>query len=84
MYYVYILKSLKSNKIYIGISKNPYKRLEEHNKGDSKFTKGYRPWILIYKEFIGNRKDAREREIELKRSYSKRLEVLKHSGVVQR
>jgi putative endonuclease len=52
-YYVYIIKSLKSGKIYTGISKNPEKRLKEHNKGDSKFTKGFRPWILVYKEFVG-------------------------------
>jgi predicted GIY-YIG superfamily endonuclease len=42
-YYVYILKSLNSNKKHIGISKHPEKRLNEHNSGDSKFTKGFRP-----------------------------------------
>jgi predicted GIY-YIG superfamily endonuclease len=75
-YYVYIIKSLKSGKIYTGISKNPEKRLREHNKGDSKFTKGHRPWVLVYKEFVGDRRKARLREKELKRSYSKRIKIL--------
>jgi putative endonuclease len=75
-YYVYIIKSLKSGKIYTGITKNPEKRLREHNKGDSKFTKVHRPWILVYKEFVGDRKEARLREKELKRSYSKRIKIL--------
>jgi putative endonuclease len=75
-YYVYIIKSLKSGKIYTGISKNPEKRLKEHNKGDSKFTKGLRPWVLVYKEFIGDRKQARLKEKEVKRSYSKRIKIL--------
>jgi putative endonuclease len=72
-YYVYIIKSLKSGKIYIGISKNPEKRLKEHNKGDSKFTKGHKPWVLVYKEFVGDRKQARSKEKKLKGSYSKRI-----------
>ncbi|BCX15648.1 MAG: hypothetical protein KatS3mg097_540 [Candidatus Parcubacteria bacterium] len=71
-YYVYVLRSLKTGKHYIGISKNPEKRLKEHNKGDSKFTKGHRPWVLVYKEFVGNRLKARVKEKELKRSYTKR------------
>lgn len=34
MYYVYVLKSLKNNKKYIGsTSKSPKERLKEHNNG---------------------------------------------------
>jgi putative endonuclease len=77
-YYVYILKSLKFNKFYIGISKNPEKRLKGHNKGDSRFTKIYRPWQLIYKEFVGDRKSARAREKELKTSYHKRIGIIRN------
>jgi len=50
--------------------------LKEHNKGDNKFTKGHRPWILVYKEFVGDRKQTRLKEKELKRSYSKRIKIL--------
>ena len=75
-YYVYIINNLKSGKIYTGISKNPEKSLKEHNKGDGKFTKGLRPWVLVYKEFVGDRRQARTREKELKKSYSKRIKIL--------
>ena len=76
LYYVYILKSIKSGKIYIGLSKDPERRLKEHNRGSNKFTKGHTPWVLIYKEAVGNRIATRQREKELKRSYSKRTKIL--------
>jgi len=65
-YFVYVLKSLKDNSSYIGISRDPENRLREHNFGDSKYTKGHRPYILIYKEEFPNRILARNREKYLK------------------
>lgn len=50
IFYIYVLRSLKDNRRYIGMSKHPDKRLIEHNADYTKSTKGYRPWILIYKE----------------------------------
>ena len=67
-YYVYGIKSLVDGRIYIGISRDPEHRLVQHNKGDTKSTKGYRPWVLVYKEYIGDRKLARIREKQLKNS----------------
>jgi len=72
-YFVYALRSCKDLRIYVGLSSNPEKRLTEHNKGDTKSTKGYRPWILIYKEYIGSRKEARKEEKRLKSGYAKEL-----------
>lgn len=70
----------------MGLSSNPERRLKEHNKGDNRFTKGHRPWILIYKEQFENRIQARKREIILKRTYYKQkiLKNIEDSGVVQR
>ncbi len=65
-YYVYVLISKKDLGFYIGISKNPEKRLKRHNAGDTKSTKGRRPFELIYKEKYSTRKEAREREKYLK------------------
>jgi len=70
-YYVYAIKSSKESRIYIGLSLNPERRLIEHNNGDTKSTKGYRPWILIFKKFIGSRIDARKEEKRLKSGYMK-------------
>ena len=65
-YFVYALKSQKYNRIYVGISKDPERRLKEHNKSDTKSTKYYKPWILIYKKSIGSRIEARKEEKRLK------------------
>lgn len=70
-YLVYALKSCKDGRIYVGISKNPQQRLKEHNSGDTKSTKGYRPWILIFVKVVGSRVDARKEEKKLKSGYGK-------------
>lgn len=52
-YYLYVLKSQKTDKFYIGISNNPQRRLEFHNSIEKGFTARYRPWeIAFIKEFL--------------------------------
>ncbi|MFA5021739.1 MAG: GIY-YIG nuclease family protein [Patescibacteria group bacterium] len=43
MFYVYILKSLTDNKLYIGYSNNLQRRLKEHNSGKNLSTEYRRP-----------------------------------------
>ena len=62
MYYVYVLRSELYKSYYVGISQDPYKRLKGHNVGMSKYTKGRRPFKLVYIEACGNRYLAREKE----------------------
>ena len=71
MFYVYILKSIKSGILYTGMTKSIDSRLEEHNSGKSKFTKGHMPWQLLYKEGPFGTADARIREKQLKRTEEK-------------
>ncbi|OGH17533.1 MAG: excinuclease ABC subunit C [Candidatus Levybacteria bacterium RIFCSPHIGHO2_12_FULL_37_12] len=66
MYYVYILKSLKDNSLYIGYTTDLKKRILEHNNGLSKSTKLKRPYKLIFYEAFLNRIDAKHREVYLK------------------
>jgi len=66
MWYIYALKSLKDGHLYIGISRNPEKRLLEHNSGMTKSTKSRKPFKIIYKEECQNRDNARKREKYLK------------------
>ncbi|NLA08322.1 MAG: GIY-YIG nuclease family protein [Parcubacteria group bacterium] len=61
-YYVYVIKSLKDNNLYIGISSNPSKRLKQHNLGMTSSTKHRRPFKLIYQEKCANRLEARQKE----------------------
>ena len=83
-YFVYVLKSEKDSSFYIGISKNPEYRLKEHNYGGSKYTKGRKPYKLIYKEEFPDRISARIREKYLKsgvgREYIYKLFPLSSAG----
>jgi putative endonuclease len=71
MIYVYVLKSDKDGRYYVGMTQNLVRRLKEHNSGRTKSTKGYRPWILIHHEAYPNREAARKREKYLKSGYGK-------------
>lgn len=62
MYYVYILKSLKDNKLYIGYTGNLNQRLSQHKWGKVSSTKGRRPLKLIYFEAHYSMEDAKRRE----------------------
>jgi len=66
MFYVYILKSLKDNNLYIGSTNNLSRRLKDHNEGRVFSTKGRVPFEIIYYEAYKAEKDARKRERNLK------------------
>ncbi|MEK9172945.1 MAG: GIY-YIG nuclease family protein [Patescibacteria group bacterium] len=66
MFYIYILRSLSHNTLYVGSSKYPRSRLEEHNRGKVRYTKGRMPWELVYKESFSSRAEAMKRERFLK------------------
>ncbi|MDD5340860.1 MAG: GIY-YIG nuclease family protein [Patescibacteria group bacterium] len=76
MYYLYILKSLKDEGYYIGITDSTLDRLKEHNQGKVRSTKSRRPFILKYSENYNTKTEAREREIQLKRNCKIRKELL--------
>jgi putative endonuclease len=71
LYSVYAIQSTIDNRIYVGLSKDPQKRLQGHNKGETKTTKGFRPWKLIYTKVVGSRIEARDEEKRLKSGYGK-------------
>ncbi len=66
LFFVYILKSTKDNKFYIGQTNNLEKRLLRHNSGKVTATKNRRPFILVYKEEYKSRAEAMQREKYLK------------------
>ena len=75
MYYLYILKSLNYNRRYIGISGNLEKRIVYHNSGNVSSTKVYLPWKIVYAESYPTKKEARIREIFLKKTAKARIEL---------
>jgi putative endonuclease len=62
MYTVYILKSSKDKKRYIGFTDNLERRLFEHNSGKVTSTKHLKPLQLIYSEQFDFKIDAMNRE----------------------
>ena len=72
MQYVYILKSKKDGKNYVGYTKNLKLRFEQHQKGQVISTNNRRPFILVYYEACINQQDAIHREKYLKTAYGKR------------
>ena len=66
VYYIYAIKSIVGNRIYVGFTNNLEKRIKEHNQGKTKSTKGFRPWSLIHYETSQTRIEARNREKYLK------------------
>ena len=66
-YYCYILKSQTSGKHYIGVTEDVARRLEQHNNGLSKWTKGKGPWELLWQCRFHTLSEARKFENLLKR-----------------
>lgn len=82
MFYVYVLKSKKDDKCYIGSTTDLRRRFKEHNKGLVSSTKPRRPLELIYYEAYASEEDARRRESNLKlksRAYAQLYKRIENS-----
>jgi putative endonuclease len=77
---VYVIQNDSTYKLYIGVTNNLKRRVNEHNhhKGDKTYTKCFEgKWILVYAEAYRSKKDAYLRERRLKSHGSGKLELLK-------
>lgn len=70
MHYVYILKSTKKDRLYIGRSDDLRQRIKEHKAGRVYTTSRMLPVELVYYEAYKNEKDAKAREKSFKHSGS--------------
>lgn len=61
-YYVYILRSKVDGRLYKGHTEDLDQRLNQHNSGKTKSTKGFVPWDLVYHEKYETREEAIIRE----------------------
>ena len=66
IYFVYILKSIKTQRYYVGHTKDVNLRLIQHNAGKVRSTKSFVPWELIYMEELENKSEAYKREMQIK------------------
>ena len=71
MIYVYVLRSELDGRVYVGITKDISRRLKEHNRGKTKSTKGFIPWVLLFYEIKSDYQSARNREKYLKSGFGK-------------
>jgi putative endonuclease len=72
MHYVYVLKSRRDNKFYVGYTSDLRRRLNLHNNGKVLSTQSRKPFDLIYYEASTEKDDALKREKYLKTTYGHR------------
>ncbi len=74
--FVYMIKN-NFNKLYVGIIENLEKRLDYHNSNlGAKFTKGKEKFYLVFHEKYSSLKEARQREIQIKKWKRSKKEFL--------
>ena len=65
-WFVYVLRSIKLERNYVGFSRNVAKRLRQHNSGKTKSTKPFLPWKILFFEEFASKEEALKREKFLK------------------
>ena len=66
MHFVYILKSKKDERYYVGCTSDIDKRIKAHNAGKTRSLKNRRPLDLVYTEKYTSMEDAYNREKQIK------------------
>ena len=61
-FFVYVLRSEKTQRRYVGSCQDMGVRLQQHNGGQSKATRHGIPWRLVYHETLATRAEAVARE----------------------
>lgn len=72
MYYVYVLKSEKDQKLYYGFTQDLEQRIHYHNSGAVRSTKARVPFVLVYFEKVSSLADARKREGYFKSGFGRK------------
>ena len=80
MFYVYLLLDKKTNKTYIGFSRNLKQRIANHKSGIACKTTKNGDWHLVYYEAFSAKKDAQEREQKLKHHGMSERKLLERLG----
>lgn len=74
MYYVYVLFSLKSKRLYTGSTNDLKRRFKEHNDGlGGAYSKRNRPFILVFYEAFIAKSDALKQEKFYKSGYGREV-----------
>ncbi|PYI65305.1 MAG: hypothetical protein DMF07_05305 [Verrucomicrobia bacterium] len=66
LYRVYVIQN-REGKFYIGLTDDVGRRINQHNMGGSRWTRGKGPWTLVWQSAEMNLSSARKLELLLKR-----------------
>ena len=77
MYFVYVIKSKKDEKLYYGLTTDLEKRLIQYNTGSVKSTKSRIPFDLVYNEKVDTLLQARKKEKYFKSGFGRKYIKLK-------
>ena len=66
MWFVYVLRSEKKGRHYVGHTKNLEKRLKQHNDGKTRSLKAHLPVRVVYVEERSSKQEAYRREKQIK------------------
>ncbi len=73
MHHVYVLRSEKDKKLYMGYTTNLHQRMDAHKNGSVFSTRKRRPLHLIFIETFVSKHDALRRERYLKTNEGKKM-----------
>jgi putative endonuclease len=73
VYYVYLLRSISSGRLYKGFCSDLEQRLHEHNSGKTASTRPFIPWEIVYFEEFKSINQAIAREKYLKTSAGRKF-----------
>jgi putative endonuclease len=77
VFYVHVLKSQRDSTLYIGLTEDLARRLQQHHRGHGHSTKAKRPYVVLLSEAFETREAARDREKYYKSGFGR--EILKAS-----
>lgn len=77
MFFVYMIKN-KTDKLYIGISENPEKRLRNHNQERGATFTQHGNFKIVFLEEYSSLALARQREVQIKKWRRDKKEFLIH------
>lgn len=66
MFYAYILQNSNTKRHYIGSTNDLDRRLQEHNRGQTRSTISNGVWVLAYYEIYNTKAEASKRERQIK------------------
>ena len=79
-HYVYVLISVKTGRSYVGYTTDLARRILEHNRGDTRSTRPFGPWKMIYHEAFEGRSEACKREWHLKNAAGRKEKL----GIIEK